>query len=73
MHLVVKGAPLGQGADKIVQPVEVLAGEKLDVAKSNTLGETVASLPGVSTTYFGPGVGRPVIRGLDGSRVSLLE
>ena len=71
--LVVKGAPLGQGADKIVQPVEVLAGEKLDVAKSNTLGETVASLPGVSTTYFGPGVGRPVIRGLDGSRVSLLS
>ena len=71
--LVVKGAPLGQGADKIVQPVEVLAGEKLDIAKSNTLGETVSSLPGVSTTYFGPGVGRPVIRGLDGSRVSLLS
>ncbi len=71
--LVVKGAPLGQGADKIVQPVEVLAGDKLDAAKSNTLGETVASLPGVSTTYFGPGVGRPIIRGLDGSRVSVLN
>jgi len=71
--IVVKGSPLGQGADKIVQPVEVLTGESLDVAKSNTLGETVASLPGVSTTYFGPGVGRPVIRGLDGSRVSILN
>jgi iron complex outermembrane recepter protein len=71
--IIVKGAPLGLGADKIVQPVEVLAGKKLDVVKSNTLGETVSSLPGVSTTYFGPGVGRPVIRGLDGSRVSLLN
>ncbi len=69
----VKGSPLGLGADKIVQPVEVLSGDKLDVAKSNTLGETVASLPGVNTTYFGPGVGRPVVRGLDGSRVSLLS
>jgi iron complex outermembrane recepter protein len=71
--IIVRGAPLGLGADKIVQPVEVLAGKKLDIAKSNTLGETVNNLPGVSTTYFGPGVGRPVIRGLDGSRVSLLN
>jgi iron complex outermembrane recepter protein len=71
--VVVTGTPLGQGTDQIVQPVEVLAGKKLDVVKSNTLGETVASLPGVSTTYFGPGVGRPVIRGLDASRVSLLN
>jgi iron complex outermembrane recepter protein len=71
--IIVRGAPLGLGADKIVQPVEVLAGKKLDVVKSNTLGETVSNLPGVSTTYFGPGVGRPVIRGLDGSRVSLLN
>jgi len=71
--IVVTGSPLGQGADQIVHPVEVLAGKKLDVAKSNTLGETVSSIPGVSTTYFGPGVGRPVIRGLDGSRVSLLN
>lgn len=71
--IVVTGSPLGQGADQIVHPVEVLAGKKLDVAKSNTLGETVSSIPGVSTTYFGPGVGRPVIRGLDGPRVSVLN
>lgn len=71
--IIVKGSPLGQGADKIVQPVEVLSGDRLDIAKSNTLGETVSSLPGVNTTYFGPGVGRPVIRGLDGSRVSVLN
>ncbi|HQW58525.1 MAG TPA: Plug domain-containing protein, partial [Gammaproteobacteria bacterium] len=71
--IIVKGSPLSQGADQIVQPVEVLSGDKLDVAKSNTLGETVSSLPGVNTTYFGPGVGRPVIRGLDGSRVSVLN
>jgi iron complex outermembrane recepter protein len=71
--IVVTGSPLGQEVDKIVSPVEVLSGDALDIQKSNTLGETVSSMPGVSTTYFGPGVGRPVIRGLDGSRVSVLN
>lgn len=71
--VTVTGVPLGQSADEIVAPVAVLAGEELDARKSNTLGETVSSIPGVTTTYFGPGVGRPVIRGLDGPRVAVLS
>ena len=69
----VTGVPLGQAADEIVAPVAVLAGEELDARKANTLGETVSSVPGVTTSYFGPGVGRPVIRGLDGPRVAVLS
>jgi iron complex outermembrane receptor protein len=71
--VTVTGVPLGQSADEIIAPVVVLAGEELDARKSNTLGETVSSIPGVTTTYFGPGVGRPVIRGLDGPRVAVLS
>jgi iron complex outermembrane receptor protein len=71
--VTVTGVPLGQSADEIVAPVAVLAGEELDTRKSNTLGETVSSIPGVTTTYFGPGVGRPIIRGLDGPRVAVLD
>jgi len=37
-----------------------------------TLGETLSELPGISSTYFGPGASRPVIRGLDGPRVRVL-
>lgn len=71
--VTVTGVPLGQGPDEIIAPVAVLTGEELDARKSNTLGETVSSIPGVTTTYFGPGVGRPVIRGLDGPRVAVLN
>ncbi|MBL8298652.1 MAG: TonB-dependent receptor [Rhodanobacteraceae bacterium] len=65
--------PIKQGADDVIAPVSVLAGAALDDAKAGTLGETVAKQPGVQTTYFGPGVGRPVIRGLDGPRVGVLS
>ncbi|PWK93013.1 TonB-dependent receptor [Fulvimonas soli] len=71
--VVVTAVPLGQTADQIVQPVAVLAGSRLDDAKGVSLGETVSSIPGVQTTALGTAVGRPVIRGLDGPRISVLE
>lgn len=70
--VVVTAIPLGQSADQIVTPVSVLAGTELDDARSGTIGQTVAGVPGVQTTAFGAGAGRPVIRGLDGSRVAVL-
>jgi iron complex outermembrane recepter protein len=71
-ELVVTASPLGQRADEIARPVEVLSGADLDAAKGATLGETLSGLPGVQSGYFGPGVGRPIIRGLDGARVQVL-
>ncbi|MEG3193643.1 TonB-dependent receptor plug domain-containing protein, partial [Lysobacter sp. D1-1-M9] len=46
---------------------------RLEAAKSNSLGGTVDKLPGVQSSYFGPGVGRPIIRGFDGARVQVLS
>jgi len=71
--VVVTAVPLKQNADQLVTPVSVLAGSELDDARSGTIGQTVAGVPGVQTTAFGAGAGRPVIRGLDGSRVSVLS
>ncbi|AKC88159.1 membrane protein [Pseudoxanthomonas suwonensis] len=68
----VTASPLAGDAESLARPVEVLQGAALDRAKAATLGETVAKLPGVQTTYFGPGVGRPILRGLDGPRVQVL-
>ena len=51
----------------------MLAGEKLDEVKANSIGETVSKLPGVQSSYFGPGVGRPIVRGFDGARVQVLS
>jgi iron complex outermembrane receptor protein len=72
-EVVVLASPLRQTAEQLNQPAEVLVGEKLDEARAATLGETVGRLPGVQSSNFGAGVGRPVIRGLDGARVSTLS
>ncbi|MBD7922872.1 TonB-dependent receptor [Xanthomonas sp. Sa3BUA13] len=71
--VVVTASPLRDAAGDLSQPVEVLAGERLDENRGASVGETVASLPGVQSSNFGPGVGRPIIRGLDGPRVAVLS
>ncbi|HZH43401.1 MAG TPA: TonB-dependent receptor [Lysobacter sp.] len=71
-HVVVTASPLRGTAEDLTHPVEVLAGERLDEVKASSLGETVNRLPGVQSSYFGPGVGRPIVRGLEGARVQVL-
>lgn len=72
-EMVVTASPLRPTADNIVQPVSVLSGERLDDRRSATIGETLEQESGVQSSYFGPGVGRPIIRGLDGPRVQVLS
>ncbi|HSW17577.1 MAG TPA: TonB-dependent receptor, partial [Ramlibacter sp.] len=50
-----------------------LGGTQLLLRSQGSLGETLNQLPGVSSTYFGPNVSRPVIRGLDGDRIRILS
>ncbi|MDR0182796.1 TonB-dependent receptor [Lysobacter arvi] len=69
----VKATPLVGTAEDLIRPVDVLAGARLDEVKANSLGETVGKLPGVQSSYFGPGVGRPIVRGFDGARVQVLS
>jgi iron complex outermembrane receptor protein len=72
--IIVTSDPLGdRGPDQIVQPVTVLRGEELDRKRRSTIGELLSDEPGVSSADFGPGVGRPVIRGQSGSRVLILD
>lgn len=65
--------PGSQSLEHIAQPVSILAGEALERHQANTLGETLNSEPGVTGTHFGAGASRPVIRGLDGPRVRVLQ
>lgn len=47
----------------------------LQLAEKNSLsiGEALGNEPGVANRSFGPGSGRPVIRGFDGDRVLILQ
>lgn len=71
--VIVTASPLKGDVESIATPVDVLYGDELNKTKTGTLGETVAKLPGVQTTYFGTGVGRPIIRGQEGPRVQVLS
>lgn len=72
-QIVVTGSVDSRRASEVYQPVSVIGSEKLLEIGQPTLGETLSSSPGVSSSYFGPGSSRPVIRGLGGDRVRILE
>ena len=65
--------PLGAVSDELVVPVSVLSGRELSLNRESTLGDTLRTLPGVSASSFGPNASRPVIRGLDGERVRIMQ
>lgn len=67
-EVVVTATPL----DDMLQPAQVLSGDQLLLKTAPTLGETLANELGVNSSYFGPAASRPVIRGLAGSRVTML-
>lgn len=69
----VTGNPLGVSSDELVVPVSVLSGRELSLRREGTLGETLNGIPGVTATQFGPNASRPVIRGLDGERVRIMQ
>lgn len=71
--VAVTGNPLGVGSDEMVTPVSVLNGHNLSIQRESTLGELLKSIPGVSASYYGPAASRPIIRGLDGDRIRMMQ
>ncbi|MDX9996909.1 MAG: TonB-dependent receptor [Phenylobacterium sp.] len=72
-EIVVSGAPYAVPIEATTASVDVLRREALDLAAPAGLGDTLAGLPGVRSSFFGPGASRPVIRGLSGPRVLVLN
>ena len=71
--VVVSANPLGADINDLITPVSVLRGDQLTQNQSSTLGQTLNQLPGVSSSDFGPNSSRPVIRGLDGDRIRIMN
>ena len=71
--LIITASPLGRSVLQSATPVSILSGEELEKNQSATLGETLKSVPGVNSTYFGPVASSPIIRGLDGPRVKVVQ
>lgn len=70
-EVIVRAHPLS--AEGLAQPIAVLTGDILNRVISPSLAETLRDVPGVHSSSFGQAVGRPVIRGLGGPRVKVME
>lgn len=71
-ELVVTGAPYAVSLDSATTSIDILKREELEAGPPGGLGDALSGLPGIRSTFFGPGASRPVIRGLAGPRVMVL-
>ena len=70
---VVSVSPNARSQFESYQPTTVLAGQDLQKQLEATIGATLQAEPGVAMRSLGPAPARPVIRGLDGDRVAVLQ
>lgn len=71
--VVVESSALQDTLFNSAQSVSVMRGIDIDEKARNNLGDTLAAEPGITSSSFGPGAGRPVIRGIGGDRIRILE
>ncbi|QWD95355.1 TonB-dependent receptor [Polynucleobacter sp. MG-Unter2-18] len=62
-----------EATQSILTPTKILQGDELLNKLGSTLGATLANELGISATGYGAGSSRPVIRGLEGARVQILQ
>ena len=70
---VVSVSPDARSQFESFQATSVLSGQELTKQLEMSLGDTLQNQPGVAVRSFGPAPARPVIRGLDGDRVLILQ
>ena len=72
-EVIVTSSLVDQTLSDIENPLHVVSGEDLSTNASQSLGESLDGLLGVSSSDYGSGVGQPIIRGMSGNRVKILN
>lgn len=71
-ELFVTASPHIKARLDVLQGSNLLNLDQLEQKMAPTIGETLSGIPGISSTFFGPGASRPIIRGLGGDRIRIL-
>src|SRR3569833_1918536 len=71
--IVVTASPLTGHGDSLASISSRVDATDILRSGGSTLADALADIPGVSTSGFSAGSGRPIIRGMDASRVRVLE
>jgi len=71
--VVVTGVGRVRALDEAYRPTSVLRDEELQRQLAGSVAATLRGEPGIAVRSFGPAPAQPVIRGLSGDRVQILE
>lgn len=71
--IIVTANPLERSNNKFLKPITTLDEKDLLSKAQSTIGETLSHEIGIRSTYFGPNSSRPVIRGLEGNQINILQ
>jgi iron complex outermembrane receptor protein len=72
-EVIVTSSLIDQTLSDIENPLHVISGDDISATASQSLGESLDGLLGVSSADYGSGVGQPIIRGMSGNRVKILN
>ncbi|HEY0265972.1 MAG TPA: TonB-dependent receptor, partial [Rhizomicrobium sp.] len=71
--VVVTASPIAENADQFSTIVDVVDRNEILQQGGSNLADALKDVPGVAGTGFAAGASRPVIRGMDATRVKVLE
>ena len=72
-EIIVTASFIDDALSELGTPLHVIDGESITNGASLSIGATIEDLLGVSSSDFGSAVGQPIIRGMSGSRVKILN
>ena len=72
-EIVVTSSYIDTKLSDLDDPIHVLSGSDTAFDTTSSLGESLDNLLGVQSSDFGSAVGHPIIRGLSGNRVKIMN
>jgi iron complex outermembrane receptor protein len=72
-EVIVRSSFIDRTVDQIINPLHIVNGDDLATGATQSLGASLDGLLGVASADYGAAVGQPIIRGLSGGRVKVLN
>ena len=72
-EVIITSSLIDASSDEISNPLHVINGQTIANDASQSLGASIDGLVGISSSDYGAAVGQPIIRGMSGSRVKILN
>ena len=72
-EVIITSSLIDASSDALSNPLHVINGQSIASDASQSIGASLDGLVGISSSDYGAAVGQPIIRGMSGSRVKVLN